>query len=163
MPTHIPEGDETLPVFVPQYEAHTPEALKQGQPADTVEVRVIAQHEREPVTRDSTVQMMNVMNANIGGEPAQQAWQRVVRAAVKGDLLPVPGAFVSPHGMFELVLHIEHPDADRSSEQHDWKMHEHELADADQPHHHGDECCDGGIGRHGAEPGHPTLSHEPYR
>ncbi len=92
---HLTERDEPLLTFVPQHESHTPETLKQRKPANAVKFRVVAQHERQSVTGDSAAQMMNVMNPNIGREPAQQAWQGVVRAAVKRRITPIlfGGAF----------------------------------------------------------------------
>ncbi len=39
VPARLAERDEPLPIFVPQHQSHAPETLKQGQPADAVEVR----------------------------------------------------------------------------------------------------------------------------
>ena len=80
---------------------------------------MVAQHERQPVIGDTAAQMMNVVNADIGGEPAQEARQGIVRAAVKRNLLQVPSSVVGPYGILELVLDIEQPDTDRGREQHD--------------------------------------------
>src|SRR6266545_8136055 len=99
MPTHLAERDETLPAFVPQHQPHTAEALEQGEPAEAVEVRVVAQHERQPVIGNAAAQMMDVMNVDIGGEPAQEARQGIMRAAVQRHLLQVPSSVVSPYGI----------------------------------------------------------------
>jgi hypothetical protein len=45
MPTHVAEGDETLLILVPQHQSHASEALQQGEPADAVEVWMVAQHD----------------------------------------------------------------------------------------------------------------------
>src|SRR4051812_859038 len=56
MPAHLAERDEALLAFVPQYQSHTPETLKQGEPADAVEVRVVAQpYHRGDESRDGDV------------------------------------------------------------------------------------------------------------
>ena len=78
IPAHLAEGDEALPAFVPQHQAHTPEALKQGQPADAVEARMVVQRERQSVVGDTAAQMMDVVNADVGGEPAQDARQSIM-------------------------------------------------------------------------------------
>jgi len=130
---YLAERDETTLAFVPQHEPHTPEALKQRKPANAVELRVVAQHERQSVTGDPTTQMMDVVNADVGGEPAQKAEQGIMRAAVKRRLLQIPGLVVNPRGILKLVLDIKQPDTNRSREQHDWQMHEQKWTDAHQP------------------------------
>ena len=117
MLTHLTERDEPLLTFVPQHKADTPETLKQRKPANAVKLRVVAQHERQSVTGDSTAQMMDVMNPNIGREPTQQAWQGVVRAAVKRRVLQIPNSVASPCGILELVP-APHPRVERTP--HDW-------------------------------------------
>ena len=51
--------------------------------------------------------------------------------------VPVPVA--RPARLLELVLDVEHPDADRGGEQHDRQMHQQERLDADQPDQQGDD------------------------
>ena len=63
--------------------------------------------------------MMDMMNTNIRGEPAQDTRQIITRTTVKRRFLQVPNAITSPFGIFELVLDIEQPDTDRSGEQDD--------------------------------------------
>jgi len=104
---------------------------------------------------------MDVMNADIGGEPAQEARQGVVRAAVKCHRLEIPRFVVSPYGIFKLVLNIEQPDTGGGREQHDWQMHKQKRTDADKPYHRGDKSRDGDIGPAGAKPGPPTTAHQP--
>jgi hypothetical protein len=69
---------EPLPTFVPQHQSNAPETLQQGEPADAGELRVVAQHERQAVKGDSATQMVDVVNAEVSGEPAQGARQRPV-------------------------------------------------------------------------------------
>jgi hypothetical protein len=104
--------------------------------------------------------MMYVMNTNIGGEPAQDARQVIIRATVKRYFVQVPKAVRSPFGILELVLDIEQPDTDRSRQQNDWQLHEQERKDAHQPYHGGYDSRDGDVGGHDAEPGLPTSTHE---
>ena len=116
---HLAEGDEALPALIPQHQSHTPDALKQSKPAHAVEARIVVQHERQSVVWDTAAQMMDVVNADISGEPAQDAREGIMRAAVKRHLLQVPSSVVSPYGILELVLDVEQPDTGRGREQHD--------------------------------------------
>src|SRR5258708_35354848 len=154
---------EPLPTFVPQHQSHAPETLKQGQPADDVEVRMVAQHRRQAVKGEAAAQMMDVVNADIGSEPAQRARQGIMGAAVKRRLLQVPCSVAAPYGVLELVLDIEQPDTNRGREHYDWQMHQQERTDADQPYHGGDDSRDASIGRHRAQPGLPAAAHEADR
>ena len=73
IPVGVAEGDETLLPFVPQDQSHTAETLQQGQPPDALEARVVTQYQRQPVTGNSTAKMVDVVNADVGGEPAQNS------------------------------------------------------------------------------------------
>ena len=106
---------------------------------------------------------MDVVNADIGSEPAQRARQGIMGAAVKRRLLQVPCSVADPYGVLELVLDIEQPDTNRGREHYDWQMHQQERTDADQPYHGGDDSRDASIGRHRAQLGLPVLLSEPFQ
>src|SRR5258707_13701826 len=105
--------------------------------------------------------MMDVVNADISGEPAQKVRQGVVRAAVKRHLLEIPRFVVSPYGIFKLVLNIEQPDTGGGRQQHNWQMHKQERTHADKPYNRGDKHRDGAFGPAGAKPGPPTPVLQP--
>ena len=69
--THIAERDEPPPTLVPKYQPDTLEALNEREPAGRGELRMIPQYARQAVVRDSAAQVMNMVHADIGGEPAQ--------------------------------------------------------------------------------------------
>src|ERR1700738_465279 len=100
----LAERHEPLPVFVPQYQSHAPETLKQSKPAAAGEVGMAAQQERQPIIGDAAAQVVDVVNADIGGEPAQRTRQGVMGAAVKRSLLQVPRSISAPYRTLELVL-----------------------------------------------------------
>ena len=104
-----------------------------------------------------------MVHADIGREPVQQRGQVVMRAAIQGRFMQVPLAVVLPCRVFELVLHIEEPDAGRGREKHDRKMHEQECFNADEPAERGGDQCDSEIGRHAAGPGLPAAAHQADR
>ena len=69
--THIAERDEPSPTLVPKHQPDALEALNEGKPAGRSELRMIPQYARQAVVRDSAAQVMNMVHADIGGEPAQ--------------------------------------------------------------------------------------------
>ncbi len=61
-------------------------------------------------------------------------------------------------GAFELMLHVEQPDAHGGPEADDRKMDEQEGADPDHPHQQTRGGGNRQIGRHGADPGRPARA-----
>jgi hypothetical protein len=57
--------------FVPQHEANARKTLAQREPADVRELGVIAKSERQTVKRNSAAEVMDMMYADIRGEPSQ--------------------------------------------------------------------------------------------
>jgi hypothetical protein len=64
------KGNEPPSPLVPKNQAHTTEALEQRKSPDGSELRVIAQHFWQPVIRDAAAKVVNVVHADIAGEPA---------------------------------------------------------------------------------------------
>jgi hypothetical protein len=58
--------------LVPQYKPHAPKALQERYVTDLAQFRVVAQNERQAVKGDMTAEMVHVVDANVGCEPAQQ-------------------------------------------------------------------------------------------
>jgi hypothetical protein len=92
---------------------------------------MVAQHARQSIVGNATTQMVHVVNANIGGQPAQDNWQVVVRAAMQCGLVQFPSVVFCPNRILELVLDVEQPNSNRCSKQCDRQMHEHEGADSE--------------------------------
>jgi hypothetical protein len=124
---------------------------------------MVAQGLRQPIIGNAAAQVMDVMNADIRGEPAQDRGQVVVRAAVQGVGVQVPVRVLFPGRLLELVLHVEQPHAERRGEQDDGKLDEQECPDADEPDQRRGEQRNREVGRHGAEPGLPPGAHQPER
>ena len=87
---------------------------------------MIAQHLRQPVIRDAAAEVMHVVNADIGGEPAQERGQIVMRTAVQRGFVQIPLRLGFPSCVLKLVLDIEQPHADHGRQQRDRKMNEQE-------------------------------------
>ena len=92
----FPERHQAALRLVPQHEPYTPKALQQRDAADVAQFGMVAQHARQPVIGNAAAQMVHVVNADIGGEPAQQRRQVVVRAAVQRGLVQAPVLVVGP-------------------------------------------------------------------
>ncbi len=69
--THIAERDEPSPTLVPKHQPDALEAPNEREPAGRTELGMIPQYPRQAVVRDSAAQVMNMVHADIGGEPAQ--------------------------------------------------------------------------------------------
>src|SRR5258708_4064754 len=121
---HFAERDQPLAAFVPKHEPHAAKAFAEREPANVAELRIVAEHARQAIIRNLAAQMMDVVDADIGGEPAQDFRQVIIRTAVKGCLMQVPGTPVGPEGILELVLDIKQPNPDRSSQKRNRKVHE---------------------------------------
>jgi len=106
---------------------------------------------------------MDVVNADVRREPAQDARQVIVGAAMQRGFVKTPGLFTGPGRVFELMLNIEQPDADRRRQNHDRQVHQQEWPDSDQPDHPGDQNRDGGVRTHRTQPWRPAVTHHPYR
>ena len=125
---HLAEGDEPLRPFVPKNPPHAAEALQECKPPDGSKLRVILQHVWQSVVRDTAAEMVHMVHPDIGSEPAQDARQVVMRAAVQGRLMKIPALVTGPEGILELVLDIEQPDANGAREKRDRQLHQQEWS-----------------------------------
>ena len=138
----LTKRDEPLLSLVPQHESDATETLQEGQPPDVFQLGTIAQYLRQTIIGNSAREMMDVMDADIRGEPSEHARQIVVGAAVQRRLVHVPFLVRVPDCLLELMLDIEQPDADRGGQQRHGEMQKQERSDAEQPDRAGRENCD---------------------
>src|ERR1700744_1835932 len=68
--------------LVPQHKLYTSKALQERHVTDLAQFRMVVQHARQPVKGDTTAEMVHVVDADVGCEPAQQYRKIVMRAAV---------------------------------------------------------------------------------
>ncbi len=95
---------------------------------------------------------MHMVHTDVGGEPAQNAGQIVMRAAIERSVVRFPCVILSPEGIFELMLDVEQPNADLRGKKGDRKLHEQEGTSTKKIDHdagHESYCC---ICSHGADP-----------
>ena len=69
---------------------------------------------------------MDVMNADVRRELAQDTRQVIVRTAMQRGFVKTPGLIEGPRRVLELVLDIEQPYACRATEYRNRQMHEQE-------------------------------------
>ena len=86
-----------------------------------------------------------------------------MRAAVERRRVQVPGPILGPERALELMLDVEQSDPDGSSKKRNWKVHQQEWPNADEPYHDGDQSRDRSVRRHGAEPGLAAPAHHADR
>src|SRR6478609_2620428 len=101
-----------MPALIPKGLAHTAKALEQCQPSDGRKLPVIPQHLWQSIIRNPAAQMVDVVDADIGGKPSQDARQVIVRAALQSGLMKAPAFVMGPERILELVLDIEQPHTD---------------------------------------------------
>ena len=65
----------------------------------------------EVIVRDARAEVVNVVKADVSGEPLENFWEFVKRAALECCGGKIPIVFALPVNTFELVLHVEEPDA----------------------------------------------------
>lgn len=111
------EGQQTTALLVPQMQTRVGEALTDGHPVAICQFIMVAQHFGQTVERDAAVQVVDVVDANIGREPLQYGWQDIMRTAVQGGLVQLPVLVGIPLRLFKLVLNVKKPNASRSGNQ----------------------------------------------
>ncbi len=80
---------------------------------DLSQLRIAPQAFGQPVAGNSAAQMVHVMRADVRREPLRNPRQMEVRAAFERGRVKVPDRPIGPVRIFELVLHVEEPHADR--------------------------------------------------
>ena len=115
--SHLSERDETPATLVPKHETHAAKAFDKSELADSSKFRIFAQHIGQPVIRNSTAEVVDVVHADIGRKPAQDVRQLVMRAAMKCRPVQIPCPAFVPERVLELVLDVEQPDASTSAGQ----------------------------------------------
>jgi hypothetical protein len=64
--------------FIPEHEANAGQTLPQSQSANIAEIGMVAKSQGQPVERNSTAEMVDMVHADIGGEPPQHGRQIIM-------------------------------------------------------------------------------------
>ena len=115
-------ADHLLAVFIPEAIAERLEASEQRDGFHLLENRNLVVSALQIVVRDARAEVVDVVEANIAGEPLKDARQFVERAALKrgGCVVPLIGAF--PIDALILMLNVEHPHPDRAADHRDGEL-----------------------------------------
>ena len=74
----LPQRYQTLCLLVPEDEFDAPKAVAKANAANVGKLRVVAKHFRQPIEWNPARQMMDVVHADISGDPAQRTGQIIV-------------------------------------------------------------------------------------
>ena len=108
-PVNLTKRNQTPPAFVPKRELYALEALKQRKSAHATKFGMLAEHPRQTVTGNTAAQVMDMVDADVCCEPAQDSRKVIVRTAVQSRFLKAPPILMRPECRLELMLHVEQP------------------------------------------------------
>ena len=156
------KGDQAFAVFVPEMEPGAAQALADGHAVAHVQFGVIAQHFGQAIERDAAVEVMHMVDADIGAEPLQHLRHHVMRTAVQGCVVQLPVSIVIPVGVFKLMLDVEQPHARRRGEQGRGQKDQKDRGEAAEIPDHDERREDRGVGAKRTDPVAGAF-HQPQR
>src|ERR1700692_4951208 len=92
----LSKRDQPPSLLIPQSHPHTAQTLQQGDSSDGGELWVVPQHIRQPIAGNSTGQVVDMLDADVRREPAQNSRQVIVRAAMQRSFVKAPGPVMGP-------------------------------------------------------------------
>ena len=134
------EPNQFLRLLVPQPQRNTFQAGEQRDGVHLLELRVLVVALLQRVVGDARAEVMNVVQADIAGEPPQQPGQLEIGAAAQSSRGEIPVGAVLPIGILKLVLNVKQPDADGAGQDSDGQLHQDhfpETAEVAQDHERG--------------------------
>src|SRR5215472_3794880 len=148
----IPEGHKPAPLLVPQCKAPALKAVAKAEAPGLAKGGDSLISSPQAVARNLDGKMVDVVEADMARQPAQDAREVVKGAAFEGGGFEVPLGLMAPIGALELMLHVEEPDADGTGQHGNGQVADHERAPAEEQHRRHQNCRQGGISAHDAEP-----------
>ena len=106
---NLTKRNQTTPAFVPKREPYALEALKQRKSAHATKFGMLAEHPRQTVTGNTAAQVMDMVDADVCREPAQDSRKIIMRTAMQSCFLKAPPVLMRPECPLELMLHVEQP------------------------------------------------------
>ena len=141
---------------------HRPEAVPQGHHRSLPELRVLVVAALEPVVGDPGAQVVDVVQADVRGEPLEDLRELQEGRAEEGGVVVVPVLLPVPVGVLELVLHVEQPHPEGARQQGDRELDHQEGHDADCEPRPGQNPGEGRVGPpHGLPLALPGAGHVP--
>lgn len=125
------ESDHALFFFIPELEIDAAEAGGNRERRDFEEVAILVEAGLEAIVGDAAVEMMDVVQADIAGEPLENFGQAIVAAALETGMDAVPFFMTLPVVRVKLMLNIKHPDADCRGKDDDRQVDHEKVGDAE--------------------------------
>lgn len=75
---NVAKRNQTSLYVIPQHKSYAAKTFAQRQATNLAQLRMVSEHVRKPVIWNSAAQMVDVMNTDIGREPAQKHRQIVM-------------------------------------------------------------------------------------
>ena len=122
---------------------------------------MVAQGLAQAVEGHAALQVVDVVHAHVGAEPAQEGRQDVVRTAVERGIVELPVGRAVPGRFLELVLHVEEPDADRRRPEGAGQPDQEDRRPAPHGPEPGEDHGEREVRAHGADPEPRALAFEP--
>lgn len=117
------EADQSTIVFIPQGEAGAFEAFKEFDLlGDSQEFGTGVKAFLQTIVGNGAVEMMDVVQSDITGQPLYDPGQDIVRAAEHASQVKIPVFLMLPIGVFILMLDKEHPATDNGSNSQGWQI-----------------------------------------
>src|SRR5215208_3633918 len=133
--SYVRVADQLPALLVPEVKRQATQAGPQSDGLDLLEQPLALVALLQVVVGNPRAQMMDVMEADIAREPLQQAGQLVEGAAAQSRSRVVPVLAALPVRIFELVLHVEQPDARGACYQQDYRLNQQIRRKAEDPAH----------------------------
>ena len=152
---------EAAAVLIPELQAHAAQALDQGQPLCPVEAGMVAHDCREAIERDPAVEVMHMVQPDIGRQPVKWRRKIIVRAAVQRRLVQLPIRTVVPGRVLELMLDVEQPHPDRRRQNSGGQVDEEHGLHPDEGAEEEEQDRQRKVGPHGAPPQVPASIARP--
>ena len=112
------EADELFLLLIPESEKGGLQTGKERDRIDILKFGIFVVTFLKMIVRNQRFQVMNVMIADVAGEPLQDFRQAVKGTALHGRQQVAPFVIGFPIGVLELVLNVKYPDARASGKPH---------------------------------------------
>ena len=133
--SYVRVADQLPALLVPEVKRQALQAGPQRDGLDLLEQPLALVAVLQVVVGNARAQMVDVVEADTGREPLQHAGQLVEGAAAQRRRRVIPVVAALPVGVFELMLHVEEPNARGARHQQDYRLNQQVRPNAEDPAH----------------------------
>ena len=128
----LSKADEAPGFLVPQGKPQGLDPIPDGDPRHALELRILIQALLEPVVRNSSAEVVDVMDPDAGCDPLERLGEHEMRTPLETRLEVRPVGVLVPIRIFELVLYVEEPHTDNRREHEHRKVNQQSCFEADR-------------------------------